>query len=81
MCGEKPCESPTCTWNESHRAACEAKWLLTLPKPDRLDYLALVAKHRGPAAAGSLRDAAMIVWGQSRSARLGGSGVVTHQRC
>jgi len=57
-----------------HRAACEARWLLTLPKPDRLAYLALVAKHRGQPAAESLRAEAMTVWERSRSDRPAGSG-------
>lgn len=74
MCGAKPCESMTCTWSDTHRAACEARWLLTLPKPNRLAYLAQVAKHRGQMAADSLRADVMTLWEQSRSARPGSFG-------
>ena len=42
---------PTCTWSESHRAACETRWLLTILKP-AAGPMTLVAKHRGQEAAG-----------------------------
>lgn len=74
MCGSNQCESPTCTWSESHRAACEARWLLTILKPKRLDYMTLVAKHRGQEAADRLRADAMTLREQSRSGQRGNFG-------
>lgn len=62
MCGANPCESPTCTWSESHRAACEALAQLTKPKEARAAYYALVLKHRGQQALDALRAEVNRQW-------------------
>lgn len=62
MCGANPCESPTCTWSESHRAACEALAQLTKPKEARAAYYALVLKHRGQKSLNELRAEVNRQW-------------------
>jgi len=54
MCGQSPCSSPTCTWSELHRAACEARLVMRWQSEDRKAYYAKVARSRGPAAANAL---------------------------
>ena len=42
--------------SEAHRHACEVRWLAARPTDAaRTEYLALVEKRRGPAAANRLR--------------------------
>jgi len=56
------------TNSEEWRHECEARHVLALRRQDRNaahDYLALVAKRRGRAAADALRDAAAKLWSES----------------
>jgi hypothetical protein len=51
------------TASEDHRHECEARWILNLPrKHDRLDYLELVGKRRGPAAVTRLEKSIIALW-------------------
>jgi len=54
MCGPNPCPSPTCTWSEAHRAACEARTVMRWEKERRDGYYAMVRRHRGDMAARAL---------------------------
>lgn len=56
------------TGSEKYRHECETRHVLALRRQDRNaahDYLALVAKRRGQAAADALRDAAAKLWSES----------------
>ena len=49
--------------DEAHRHQCEIDYVLAMrSQAERNEYLALVAKARGQAAADRLRDAAMAAW-------------------
>jgi len=49
--------------DEAHRHACEVDYVLARPgKAARNEYLALVAKARGQAAADQLKADAMVEW-------------------
>ena len=63
MCGQKPCNpmTPACTWSRQHALSCEARWLLTMPKEFRTEYLdkPLVAGR-----AEDLKVAMLSEWGK-----------------
>lgn len=47
---------------EQHRMECEAREVLSWPKGDRTNYLALVERRRGPEASQLLKDEIMRQW-------------------
>lgn len=54
---------PACTWSPEHRAACEVRAVLAMPGLEaRREYLRLVWKRRGSAAADALRADVMAEW-------------------
>ena len=54
MCGPTPCSKPDCTWSEAHRAACEARLVMSWPSHERKAYYAMVKRKRGDVAAAAL---------------------------
>lgn len=62
MCGMSPCASPACTWSESHRQACEARYVIRLQKAKREEFYAGVAKKRGVAGEQQLRERVKTEW-------------------
>lgn len=65
MCGKKPCNKPSCTWSEAHRAECEARYVARMGNPDEgraMKYLLKVEKVRGAKAVDKLRTMARDMW-------------------
>ena len=62
MCGQSPCRSPTCTWSEAHRAACEAREVMKWSGEERRAYYAKVRAVRGQDAAAVLIAAVNREW-------------------
>lgn len=65
MCGKKPCNKPSCTWSEAHRAECEARYVANLGRRDKMaaqKYLLKVEKARGAKAVDKLRTMARDMW-------------------
>ncbi|WP_429498658.1 DUF7696 family protein [Robbsia andropogonis] len=50
------------TASEQHRAECELRWLAQQPLHARRDFLALVEKRRGIAAAEALKAGLTKIW-------------------
>lgn len=70
MCGSRPCDSPSCTWSEAHRARCEARTVMRWPAQNRKAYYAKVAEKRGDASARQLVADVSTEW-----RRIGGGQV------
>lgn len=62
MCGRAPCDSPACTWGETHRRECEARSVMRWPQERRQAYYAEVKKRRGDAALRGLVTEASKQW-------------------
>jgi hypothetical protein len=56
VCGKNPCDKPDCTWSEKHRRECEARMVMRWSKQRRIEYYALVRRHRGDLAATQLLE-------------------------
>lgn len=56
------------TAGEPHRLACEVRYALAKPLPERREYLADVEAKRGAAGAAYLRDAVAAEWHRRREA-------------
>ena len=54
MCGHHPCDKPSCTHGEAHRAACEARTVMRWPRGSRQYFYGLVKRLRGETAAKAL---------------------------
>ena len=62
MCGQSPCLSPTCTWSEAHRAACEAREVMRWSGEECREYYARVRAVRGQDSAAGLIAAVNLEW-------------------
>lgn len=62
MCGVSRCELAWCTWGELHRMECEARYVLKLDKPKRVDHYIAVSKIRGLDAATQLKQEVRRQW-------------------
>ena len=47
MCGPKPCSSPTCTWSETFRRSCLARYVATCTPMAFSKYLETYRKVHG----------------------------------
>lgn len=82
MCGQSPCLSPTCTWSESPRAACEAREVMRWSGEERRAYYAKVRAVRGQDSAAGLIAAVNLEW-KDRSRVLSGlfEKTINHDIC
>lgn len=52
-----------CSFCQRHRAECEARFVLSMPRRlDRQQYLESITSRRGPAAGKELKDLVMTIW-------------------
>lgn len=59
---------PADTSSEGYRLACEVRYVLAKPLPERRAFLALVEQRRGEAGVARLRDAVAAEWHRQRAA-------------
>ena len=53
--------------SEQHRLECEARYVLSKPRPWRKQYLAKIGKRRGKEALKTLKDAIMVEYEKDKA--------------
>lgn len=62
MCGANPCNRPNCSWSSSFLKACEARWVMQMPREKRGEFYELVRKMRGEQALSDLKERVKNEW-------------------
>lgn len=62
MCGRAPCSLPACDWSQAHMQACEARFIINLPRDTRVAFYEKATKIRGPEAVEQLKARVKAEW-------------------
>lgn len=68
MCGRAPCSLPVCDWSQAHMQACEARYIISLPRDIRIAFYERATKVRGPEAVEQLKQRVKAEWLRQREA-------------
>ena len=68
MCGKAPCSLLACDWSQAHMLACEARFVINLPRDARIAFYDKATKIRGPEAVEQLKARVKAEWLRLREA-------------